>query len=145
MISGRLPMVAGPWPLTHSEAAAVASRTASGTGRPRNISVVSVAAKQSPAPVGSTRTRTGSAVYSDDPVPGQDLAPAPSPGHHAQAAVARHGGQQFAHVGGFGLGHHHHVHHRRDLGGKAPGEVLDPRAEARPPPDQPLGGEHDET
>ena len=67
MISGLPPMVAGPWPPTHSDAAAVASRTASGTGWPRNISVVSVAAKQSPAPVGSTRTRTGSAVYSVDP------------------------------------------------------------------------------
>ena len=67
MISGRLPMVLAPWPLTHSDAAAVASRTASGTGRPRNISVVSVAAKQSPAPVESTRARTGSAVYSCAP------------------------------------------------------------------------------
>ncbi len=67
MISARPPMVAGPWPPTHSDAAAVASRTASGTGRPRNISAVSVAAKQSPAPVGSTSVRTGSAVYSAAP------------------------------------------------------------------------------
>ncbi len=34
---------------------------------PRKISVVSVAAKQSPAPVGLTSTCTGSAVYSRDP------------------------------------------------------------------------------
>ncbi len=50
MISARPPMVVAPWPLTHSDAAAVASRTASGTGRPRNISLIRVAAKQSPAP-----------------------------------------------------------------------------------------------
>ena len=44
MISCLLPVVGGPWPLTHSEAAARASRTAS--GRPRNTSVVSAVAKQ---------------------------------------------------------------------------------------------------
>ena len=67
MISGRVPIALGPWPRTDSAAAIDASRMASGTGRPRNISTASAAAKQSPAPVASTTGLAGSAAYSDQP------------------------------------------------------------------------------
>ena len=143
MISGRLPIVLAPWPLTHSEAAAVASRTASGTGRPATSRWSAWRRSSHRPPVEWTRARTGAAVYSST-VPAQDQAPPAAPGHHAQAAVAGHRGRVRSRKGPRSRTPPPRPAPTRPRPG-TPGKVLDLRAEAGPPPDQPLRGEQDET